>query len=199
MLEDIDQVCRNDARRILQLLCVAKRPLSVRELIDGNAVELGDDPRVNKTRRLRNAYDIQRICPFVTISDMSKRWDPTLDHLEEVAIVRLAHYSVQEYLESPQILQDEKVKIFGVQAELANTDSTKICLTYLLDAGLAEAMVKRSVTREYPLAIYAARFWLRHLDQGSHDDAHICSYIEERLFSTGSDFTIRRNILEVQI
>jgi hypothetical protein len=63
MLSNIEEESADDARRILSLLCTARRPLTVRELIDGIAVELGDHPRFNADSRLMNEEDIRRICP----------------------------------------------------------------------------------------------------------------------------------------
>ena len=61
MLLNIEEESADDARRILTLLCTAKLPLSVSELIDGVAVELGDDPRFNEDSRLTNEDDIRHI------------------------------------------------------------------------------------------------------------------------------------------
>jgi phosphoribosylformylglycinamidine (FGAM) synthase PurS component len=60
---NIDEESAADAKRILTLLCTARRPLSVAELIDGIAVELGEDPQFNKDSRLMSADDIRHICP----------------------------------------------------------------------------------------------------------------------------------------
>ncbi|KAF4981773.1 hypothetical protein FZEAL_2495 [Fusarium zealandicum] len=63
MLLNVDERLVEDARRLLTLLCYAKRPLKVFEVIEGLAVELGDDPKVNITKRLHDSEDILKICP----------------------------------------------------------------------------------------------------------------------------------------
>jgi ankyrin repeat domain-containing protein 50 len=50
-------------RQILTILCYAKRLLTVLELIEGIAVELGDNLRLNLDSRLDNEDDIYRIYP----------------------------------------------------------------------------------------------------------------------------------------
>lgn len=57
----IDPSSIEDAHRILTLLCYAPKPLTVRELIDGIAVEI-KSLRLNIGRRFHNAIDIQEIC-----------------------------------------------------------------------------------------------------------------------------------------
>ena len=87
MLLNIDEVSIQDARRILTLLCCAKRPLTVSELIDANAVELGDNPRLNPDGRLPGEEEIRAVCPGLVEVDVRPNCEAT---------VRIAHFSVQE-------------------------------------------------------------------------------------------------------
>jgi hypothetical protein len=52
MLLNMDQQCVEDARRILTFLCCSVRPLTVLELIEGIAVELGRTPKLDPGARL---------------------------------------------------------------------------------------------------------------------------------------------------
>src|SRR5271155_3781280 len=68
MLSNIDAASIEYAKRILMWLCFAKRPMTVREVIDRVVVELGDSPKVNLKRRLQDENDILQICPgFIDI------------------------------------------------------------------------------------------------------------------------------------
>ncbi len=63
MLLNISAESVEDARRILTMLCCATRPLTLQEVIEAVAVELGNDPRLNIDGRLDDEGEIHRICP----------------------------------------------------------------------------------------------------------------------------------------
>lgn len=95
MLLNIAPASVEYARRIPLLLCCSKRLLTVPELIDGIAVELGDLPKFNPKRKLKNVDVIHQVCPGLIEVDVNTR--------DDQATVRIAHFSVQEYLESERI------------------------------------------------------------------------------------------------
>ena len=78
--------------------------------------------------------------------------------------VRIAHFSVQEYLES-QRTQGQKAAIFSLTAVAAHAEIAQISLIYLLEPGLA---IKDP--GGYPLAHFAASFWYRHYKSAKHLD-----------------------------
>jgi ankyrin repeat protein len=163
MLSNIEEESADDARRILSLLCTARRPLTVRELIDGIAVELGDHPRFNADSRLMNEEDIRRICPgFIEL-------DP--HPADNRTIVRIAHYSVQEYLESDRI-QTGVAARFSVRRQETHTEVAAICLAYLMDSGLCDASLgeNESFYEAFPFSAYAAQTWPEHYRQGNSLD-----------------------------
>jgi len=124
MLLRISEEFVDDARRILTLLCCAKGPLTVPELIEGIAVEFGVDLRFNPDGRLEDEDDIYRVCPGLIEVDQQSSGKP--------ATVCIAHFSVQEYLESDWIRQHE-VAIFSVRRPEAHAEVAGVCLTYLLE------------------------------------------------------------------
>ena len=173
MLLNIDEESVYDARRILTLLCCAKRPLTVSELIDGTAVELGDNPRLNPDGRLLGEDDIRSACPGLIEVDAQPD--------DEESTVRIAHFSVQEYLESERILQNKAVT-FSVRRPEAHAEIASICLTYLLEPGLS-----RNSMEVYPLALYAAKTWHEHFRDGDENMHHV-SHQALRLFrSSGGE------------
>ncbi|KAK3299419.1 ankyrin repeat-containing domain protein [Chaetomium fimeti] len=161
MLHNIEEESVDDAKRILTLLCIAKRPLQVEELIDGIAVELGDDAKFNEDSRLMNQDDIRHICPGFIEVDFNKE--------DKEVTVRIAHYSVQEYLESDRILTSGTAS-FSVRRREANTEVASICLVYLMDPELSEACINQTwgfgFAAMYPLATYAAANWAEHYREG---------------------------------
>ena len=174
MLLNVDEESVQDARRILTLLCCAKRPLTVSELIDGTAVELGDNPRLNPNGRLFGEDEIRRVCPGLI--EVDARPD------DKTSTVRIAHFSVQEYLESERILQ-HKAATFRVRKLEAHAEIASICLTYLLEPALS-----RDSMEEYPLALYAAKTWHEHFCDGDKNTHH-AEHQALRLFrSSGGEF-----------
>lgn len=93
---------------MLMILCYARRPLTVAELTDGVAVELGDVPRFNPKRKVKDVSSIQQICPGLVEIDAES---PTQ------SIVRIAHFSVREYLESQRILDSKDAALFSIRRE----------------------------------------------------------------------------------
>jgi hypothetical protein len=135
MLCQIPSHAVEDARRILTLLCFASRSLTVNELIDGLAVEIVNGVGLNRKRRLQDANDIHGICPGLVEMGLNsitsrrilgKGHDPTL---------RIAHFSVQEYLESERIQHQEAV-IFGLSSANAHAEISQVCLLYMLEPAL---------------------------------------------------------------
>ncbi len=134
-------------------------------------MELGDDPRLNFDGRLLGEDEIRRVCPGLIEVDVDSRWNR--------ATVRIAHFSVQEYLES-----DRAVAPFSVRRLEAHAEITSICLTYLMEPALSMP----GGSTEYPLALYAARYWYEHYHDG-HQNLHQVKLQALRLFrSTGGAF-----------
>jgi ankyrin repeat protein len=149
MLENIGQMDLGYARQILNMLCVSLRPLTVAELSDGVAVELGEHSKFNPKRKLRDAEDIRRLLPgLIEIS---------IDTDSAKSTVRIGHFSVQEYLVSDRI-RLHSVKIYAVQRPDAHAQLSCICLTYLLECRFSwgETDEEGSLTR------YAIRNWHKH-------------------------------------
>ncbi|MCJ1423797.1 hypothetical protein MMC29_001682 [Sticta canariensis] len=157
ILCNIDHHWVEDARRILTLLSFAARPLTVQELIDGMAVEIEDPPRLNFKRRLQDFEDLCAICP--ALIDIDVTGTNYEKHL--TSTVRIAHFSVQEYLESERI-RDQKAAIFGLSSSTAHAEIAQICLVYLLEHGFSSSELDKKVLEDYPLAHFAAVHWIHH-------------------------------------
>ncbi|KAI3326723.1 hypothetical protein HD806DRAFT_488009 [Xylariaceae sp. AK1471] len=185
MLSNIAPAFVDYARRMLTLLCCARRPLTLPELIDGIAVELGDPPKFNPKRKLRSVDAVHRVCPGFIEVDVDPR--------HSQATVRIAHFSVQEYLESGRICHPE-VNKFSVRLREAHAEIACICLTYLLEPALSGGS-----TKEYPLALYAARSWHEHYRVGDKT-FHQVEFQALRLFqSTEGAFETWINVWDVDM
>ncbi|KAK0514475.1 hypothetical protein JMJ35_003092 [Cladonia borealis] len=173
MLCKIDPALIKDARRILTLLCFASRPLTLPELIDGIAVETTEPTGLNKKCRLEDYNDIHDICPgFINLTVA-----------DEKLIVQIAHFSVQEYLESDRI-KESQAKHFGLTSVKAHAEIAQICLIYLFEPKLSSSVLYWSALEEYPLAHFAAEYWYNHYEStvkpASNLDTLILSLFQQK-------------------
>ncbi|EXJ75295.1 uncharacterized protein A1O5_01991 [Cladophialophora psammophila CBS 110553] len=176
MLCSIDESSVEDARRILTLLCFSFQPLTVPELIEGIAVDLDEPARLNCRRRLQDADDIRNICPGLI--DINDHVDS--EKMQMAPIVRLAHFSVQEYLESDRITK-QKAANFALQSAPAHAEIAQIFLVYLLEPELSSGPLHETINT-FPLALAAAAFWSDHYRNGGAVTSQLKSLIS-RLFS----------------
>ncbi|EQB55667.1 hypothetical protein CGLO_04371 [Colletotrichum gloeosporioides Cg-14] len=199
MLLAIPPAFQDYARQMLMLLCCAKRHLTVQELIYGMAVDLDpivsnsddtDSKDANSThigsgnlfldkhlplavfkdkRKLHDADAVVEVCPGLI--ELYEGWDA---NREETLCVRIAHFSVQEYLKSDRIKRRENVAHYHMREQDMNTQATRICLAILdkFDESAALQANDTSLTsvgpldfhikRIFPWACYAANFWPDH-------------------------------------
>lgn len=100
ILCSIDEDYATDVPRILTVLCVSKRPLKVQELVDAHAIDLTQPPHLERESRSYGQEDLIDICrALVEVVVISE------DDGEKTSVARIAHFSVQEYLESGRVLQ----------------------------------------------------------------------------------------------
>ncbi|MBE3046638.1 ankyrin repeat domain-containing protein, partial [Candidatus Bathyarchaeota archaeon] len=169
MLLNIPSASAPYARQMLTLLCCSKRPLSVSELVDAVAVELGQTPRYNPKRRLEDVNAIQEVCPGFT--------ELSVDTFTKEPTIRIAHFSVQEYLESGRLQENDDIKAFSIEMTNAHIKAfsiertnahaqmAHICLTFLLDPKLAFSV------EQYPFIAYAAKCWPHHFRESLTDES----------------------------
>ena len=187
MLCNIDQALIKDARRILTFLCFASRPLTLRELIDGIAVEIDEPIRLNKDCRLEDYNDSNNICPgFIDINLAAHPTSEAYSEKNLLPIVQIAHFSVQEYLESDRI-RHQKAAIFGLTSITAHAEIAQICLVYLLEHDFARSELDQSMLEEYPLAHFAAMYWYHHYKRTT-DFASGLDHLVSRLFQQRGTF-----------
>jgi hypothetical protein len=158
ILSAISEEYSEYAMRILQWLTFSARPLSVKEIAEVVAIDVGRDPAFNRDEVLEDPLEALNICSsLVTI---------TTNQVEGSAgpaqqIIALAHYSVQEYLVSDRIKQGS-AKQYSMQEVECHSAITKGSLKYLtqLQQPLPKEVLERSA-----LARYSAEFWSSHLQK----------------------------------
>ncbi|KAJ5500642.1 hypothetical protein N7453_009693 [Penicillium expansum] len=156
MLCDIDETYVEDVRRILTVLSFAIQPLTVSELIDAHAVELGESPYLDRDGRSYEQDDLVYIClGLIEIVETDN------DDGQTISTVRIAHFSVQEYLQSDRIRR-QKAEGFAIDIGSANTELAQICLAYLLHPTLSGGILDKAKLRDFPLAQFAAIHWYHY-------------------------------------
>jgi ankyrin repeat protein len=147
-----------DALRILQWVCFARRPLSLHEMVDVLAIDLGENGGFDSRGRMPDPHDITEVCSsLITVTSVS--------HLEGSSEktdgeVRLAHLSVQEYLQSDHSHLSVEGKLM-FSTNLSHTCIAEACLHYLLTL-CSEAPLTYDTIQDYRLARYAAEYWWQH-------------------------------------
>jgi hypothetical protein len=74
--------------------------------------------------------------------------------------LRLAHFSIKEYLISEHIQKHSQKQIaqFSLSKELSHSVISQICLAYLLQ--FSQPQLDKNIEKSSPLAIYAAKEWI---------------------------------------
>lgn len=158
ILCSIDAEYIEDVRRVLTLLCFSARPLTVNELVDAHAVDINEPPQLDRDGRSYDKDDLIDIClglVEVVVAEQDS------DDEEPTFIASIAHFSVQEYLQSERILQQGS-RSFAMASALANKEIAQICLVYLLEPGLSAGIFDVTKTRNFPFAHFAAVHWFDH-------------------------------------
>ena len=146
-----------DVRRVLTLLCFSTRPLTVNELIEAHSVDLSEPPQLDRDR----SYDpdgLVDIC--LGLIELVAAED---DNRQTTWTVRIAHFSVQEYLQSDRISQQNS-KVFAMRSSHANTEIARICLVYLLEPNFYQGVLDERKLTEFPFAHFAAMYWFHHYE-----------------------------------
>ncbi|KAI9766558.1 MAG: hypothetical protein M1839_004885 [Geoglossum umbratile] len=164
MLCSIDEEHSQNALKILQWLAYSARPLQIEEIAEVIAVDIEDNlEEVNGSDDSNDDGDDKRI------------------------EVRLAHFSVKEYLVSERI-QIGPACGYSIRETPANISIAETCLAYLLQFEYSNSLTSRT-TEEYPLARYAAQYWTRHARWAEKDASTVHLLIME-LFLSKSDVCV---------
>jgi Ankyrin repeats (3 copies)/Ankyrin repeats (many copies) len=157
-----------DALLIFSWIVNARRQITVPELRDALAVEIG-----------KSALDEDNI---PTVEHIAKACAPLIVVDEESSIIRLVHYTTQEYFERTQNLWFPN----------AQRDITTTCVTYLsfdaFEAGFCPTDKEfKARLQQNPLYDYAARNWGHHACVASTEVGQlILNFLENEAKVSGS-------------
>ncbi|KAJ1322871.1 ankyrin repeat domain-containing protein 50 [Microdochium nivale] len=153
ILKGIPPERADDARRILLMLCSAREPLTTTQLVEGLAMELNPTPVFNAKRKLGDPEDLLEFCPgLIETYEVSKY----------IRKARIAHFSVEEYLNSDRICNDAETAFFQIRPTAAEIVMTMFCVGILLSEPGTRSSCKDDVECRIHLAAYADRYWTKH-------------------------------------
>ncbi|KAF8528316.1 hypothetical protein JB92DRAFT_2666721, partial [Gautieria morchelliformis] len=161
ILLNIEEDDSQSALKVLQWLAFSVCPISLAETVEILAMNpnAAGACLFNPEERLLNPREVLIICSsLVTISEeeIDGRYLGTTN-LEQV---RLAHFSVKEYLTSGHV-RGGRASIFYFNQHMANTFIAESCLGYLLQ--LDQTFCDHGTGHlNYPLYQYAAEHWTHH-------------------------------------
>ncbi|KAN0118906.1 hypothetical protein V8E52_004678 [Russula decolorans] len=164
ILKDIKKPNRAHARRVLQCLVVAVRPLRVEELAEVLAVDFDDAegiPRLKPEWR----WEEQELALLSACSSLISIVEGSVDDdYPRARVVQFSHFSVKEFLTSPRLATASgEVSIYHIDLEPAHTILAQACLGVLLEI---QDDVEGCTPDDHPLARYAAEHWTTHAQFG---------------------------------
>ena len=152
ILKEIRKSNQAHARRLLQCLVAAVRPLRIEELAEVLAFDFsaGGIPRLNPDWRWEDQVEaVMSACSsLVIIVDGDSQ------------IVQFSHFSVKEFLMSPRLAGSSgDVSQYHIKVEPAHTVLAQACLGALLRL---DDYIDVNKVMDFPLAKYAAKHWVKH-------------------------------------
>jgi Ankyrin repeats (3 copies) len=155
VLREIKKPNRDHARRLLQCLVVAIRPLEVEELAEVLAVDFDDAEGIPKLKP-NWRWEDQEQALLTSCSSLITIVDTGFSR-----VVQFSHFSVKEFLTSPRLsTSSQDVLHYHIVLCPAHTILAQSCLSILLRQD--DFVEDGSVEKRSPLAGYAAEHWVRH-------------------------------------
>ncbi|KAF8492977.1 hypothetical protein F5888DRAFT_857450 [Russula emetica] len=155
ILTEIKAPHRDNARRLLQCLVAAIRPLRVEELAEVLAIDFDVEgvPILNPRWR----WEDQEQALLSSCSSLI-----TIVTAGGSRVVQFSHSSVKEFLTSPRLASRSRDYLwrYYILLELAHTILAQACVSVLLQ--LNDHVVQDGIDNDSPLAQYAARHWVSH-------------------------------------
>ena len=161
ILDGIPSNHKQDTIRILQFLAYSERPLRLEEAVDAIVVKPEVSPGFKLEDRMPKPEEIVSSCSSLAI--IVPIWDRRSG--QEIRELRLAHFSVKEYLTSNRVRKD---LCHYFRETTARASITTVCLAYLIH--LDQKLLVREIRKRFPFAQYCARYWVTHAIAGEEDE-----------------------------
>ena len=155
VLKEIKKPNRDHARRLLQCLVAAIRPLDVKELAEVLAVDFDDLEGIPKLKPNWRWEDEEQALLSSCSSLIS------IVEIEHSRVVQFSHFSVKEFLTSERLATSSgNVSRYHIDLEHAHTILAQACMSVFLQAD--NHVEENGVEKNSPLAKYAALYWVTH-------------------------------------
>ena len=158
ILREIRKSNQGLARRLMQCLVAAVRPLQVKELAEVLAFDFNAEgiPTLNQNWRWEDQEEaVMSACSSLV----------TIVNDGNSAIVQFSHFSVKEFLTADRLAEPIRdVSRYHIGLEAAHTILAQACIGVLLRL---DDHVDRDNIEDFPLAKYAAEYWPEHGKFGS--------------------------------
>jgi ankyrin repeat protein len=155
MLLAIDEVYKAESKRALLWLAFSERPLSVEEVAEAACIDPDADPPFSEDDRFQDPRNniVEILGSLISLLPGEK--------------IRLAHFSVKEYLLLHRLRTGHSTD-FGVSELDAQLLCTRSCLAYILQEGETSFNLC-----ELPFIAYACMYWPNHAQQLPENDQRI--------------------------
>lgn len=153
----IDESYRQMTINAVQWITFSKRPLLIEELADAVVIDLKATPSFDPTERLFDSHNVLRVLSsLITVyTRKAKYYARDKSMIEEV---RLAHFSVKEYLISNRP-KPANLSQFFVTEVTADRFIAESCLLYLKGIPEPEDRYLHKPYTKFPLLHYALSYW----------------------------------------
>jgi hypothetical protein len=173
ILKEIKKPNRDHARRLLQCLVVAIRPLRVDELAEVLAVDFDDAdgiPKLNPKWR----WEDEEQALLASCSSLI-----AVVELGDSRVVQFSHFSVREFLTSSRLATSSGDLLrYHIALEPAHTVLAQACMGILLQSDDRGEQSGKGIGDNSPLARYAAEHWVAHTQF-----EHVSSYLRTSMES----------------
>lgn len=180
IFERIEKSAAGDVKRFLTWLCFAKQPITLSAMNRILAIRTDGDVKYDDSRCYIDTWDIVNVCPglFSVDTDEShleivsayenepseppdQRRNSLDSQAEFTSVVRIAHFSVFEYLLSDPAL-DFSAGEYHFQAAAAHSEIVKCCVILLSEIAPSYEDGEDGGF-SFSITSYCARFWAQHL------------------------------------
>jgi ankyrin repeat protein len=191
VLEQLPAEYLIDSIRILQVLTWSERPLRIDEAVDYLAVNLGSRKGFDIEDRMPDPGEIAKLCSsLITVvrydQGAAKHFYDERAHDSQGGgaseELRLAHFSVKEYLRSNRLGDRYKIDLGQTTAAAC---IAKVSLTYLLN--LEQGLDAMKIKSKFPLAGFSAAYWMQ-FSQISRDRDETVKALGLHMLSTREAF-----------
>ena len=173
VLKEIKKPNRDHARRLLQCLVVAIRPLRVEELAEVLAVDFDDTdgiPKLNPNWR----WEDEEQAIFAPCSSLI-----AIVESGGSRVVQFSHFSVREFLTSTRLATSSGDTLhYHIALEPAHRIVAQACMSILLRSDDRDEQSGNDIGKASPLAQYAAKHWTTHAQF-----EHVSSYLRTSMES----------------